>query len=36
MANDRRIWIRFHYYSLPMLLWAAAVGYGLLVLLKQL
>ncbi|MEZ2575087.1 MULTISPECIES: SLC13 family permease [Buttiauxella] len=30
MANDRRIWVRFHYYSLPMLLWAAAVGYGLL------
>ncbi len=30
MANDRRIWLRFHYYSLPMLLWAAAVGYGLL------
>ncbi|MFP2506535.1 anion transporter [Buttiauxella gaviniae] len=36
MANDRRIWIRFHYYSFPMLLWAAAVGYGLLLLLKQL
>ncbi len=30
MANDRRIWWRFHFYSLPMLLWAAAVGYGLL------
>lgn len=30
MANDRRIWWRFHLYSLPMLLWAAAVGYGLL------
>lgn len=30
MANDRRIWVRFHYYSLPMLLWAALVGYGLL------
>ncbi|MCP2003740.1 UNVERIFIED_ORG: di/tricarboxylate transporter [Buttiauxella agrestis ATCC 33320] len=30
MANDRRIWVRFHYYSLPMLLWAATVGYGLL------
>ncbi len=32
MANDRRIWVRFHYYSLPMLLWAALVGYGLLLL----
>ncbi|QMI04654.1 anion transporter [Citrobacter sp. RHB25-C09] len=30
MANDRRIWWRFHLYSLPMLLWAALVGYGLL------
>lgn len=30
MANDRRIWVRFHYYSIPMLIWAAAVGYGLL------
>ncbi|QOV70253.1 anion transporter [Citrobacter sp. BDA59-3] len=29
MANDRRIWWRFHVYSLPMLLWAALVGYGL-------
>ncbi|HCC0889671.1 TPA: anion transporter [Salmonella enterica] len=30
MANDRRIWWRFHFYSLPMLAWAALVGYGLL------
>ena len=30
MAGDRRIWWRFHIYSLPMLLWAALVGYGLL------
>ncbi|WP_039055106.1 anion transporter [Enterobacter sp. Bisph1] len=30
MANNRRIWWRFHLYSLPMLLWAAVVGYGLL------
>lgn len=30
MANDRRIWWRFHLYSLPMLVWAALVGYGLL------
>ena len=30
MAGDRRIWWRFHVYSLPMLLWAALVGYGLL------
>ncbi|ALR76108.1 SLC13 family permease [[Enterobacter] lignolyticus] len=34
MANDRRIWWRFHLYSLPMLLWAAAVGYLLLVCLR--
>ena len=30
MANDRRIWWRFHLYSVPMLIWAALVGYGLL------
>ncbi|HCU0797243.1 MULTISPECIES: anion transporter [Citrobacter] len=30
MANDRRIWWRFHWYSVPMLIWAALVGYGLL------
>ena len=30
MANDRRIWWRFHLYSIPMLLWAMAVGYALL------
>ena len=35
MANDRRIWWRFHLYSLPMLVWAALVGYGLLHLLGQ-
>lgn len=29
MANDRRIWWRFHFYSLPLLLWATVVGYGL-------
>ena len=29
MANDRRIWWRFHWYSVPMLIWAALVGYGL-------
>lgn len=32
MANDRRIWWRFHLYSLPMLVWAALVGYGLFIL----
>ncbi|WP_435929656.1 SLC13 family permease [Dryocola sp. BD613] len=32
MANDRRIWVRFHFYSLPMLLWAALAGYALLLL----
>lgn len=34
MANSRRIWWRFHLYSIPMLLWAALVGYGLLMLLR--
>ncbi|WP_436876055.1 SLC13 family permease [Siccibacter turicensis] len=29
MASDRRIWWRFHLYSLPMLVWAALLGYGL-------
>ena len=33
MAADRRIWWRFHLYSIPMLLWAAATGYGLLLIL---
>lgn len=33
MANDRRIWWRFHLYSIPMLLCAALVGYVLLVIL---
>ncbi|WP_045441193.1 anion transporter [Citrobacter sp. S-77] len=32
MANDRRIWWRFHLYSVPMLIWAMLVGYGLLLL----
>ncbi len=27
MANDRRIWWRFHLYSIPMLLWAVLVEY---------
>lgn len=30
MAGNRRIWWRFHLYSLPLLVWAALVGYGLL------
>ncbi|WP_437888704.1 anion transporter [Phytobacter sp. V91] len=34
MANDRRIWWRFHLYSLPVLLWAALLGYGLLQLIR--
>ncbi|MBJ3591321.1 anion transporter [Salmonella enterica subsp. enterica serovar Saintpaul] len=34
MANDRRIWWRFHVYSVPMLIWAALVGYGLLLLMR--
>ena len=32
MANDRRIWWRFHLWSIPMLLWSAAVGFGLFLL----
>ncbi|KHG49677.1 hypothetical protein T636_A1494 [Enterobacter hormaechei subsp. xiangfangensis] len=28
MANDRRIWWRFHLWSIPMLFWSAAVGFG--------
>ncbi|MEW5559925.1 anion transporter [Enterobacter asburiae] len=34
MTNDRRIWWRFHLYSLPMLLWAALAGFGLLLLVR--
>lgn len=30
MANDRRIWLKFHYYSLPFLAWGALVGWLLL------
>ncbi|QXB23356.1 anion transporter [Lelliottia amnigena] len=29
MANDRRIWWRFHVWSLPMLIWAALIGFVL-------
>ncbi|USR62823.1 anion transporter [Lelliottia amnigena] len=29
MANDRRIWWRFHVWSLPMLIWAALIGFML-------
>ena len=32
MASDRRIWWRFHLWSLPMLVWAAAIGFGLFLL----
>lgn len=32
MAHDRRIWWRFHLWSLPLLVWAALVGYGLFLL----
>lgn len=32
MANDRRIWWRFHLWSLPMLIWAAAIGFGIILL----
>lgn len=34
MANDRRIWWRFHLYSLPLLIWAGALGYGLFLLMR--
>lgn len=34
MANNRRIWWRFHLWSLPMLLWAGLIGYGLHLLLQ--
>lgn len=34
MAKDRRIWWHFHLYSLPMLLWAIGVGWGLLILMR--
>ncbi|AHG18806.1 membrane protein [Chania multitudinisentens RB-25] len=30
MAGDRRIWLHFHYYSLPFLAWAALIGWLLL------
>lgn len=30
MAKDRTVWLRFHFYSLPMLLWAMALGWALL------
>ncbi|MBV4367716.1 SLC13 family permease [Erwinia sp. BNK-24-b] len=30
MAKDRTVWLRFHFYSLPMLAWAAALGWCLL------
>ena len=29
MAGDRRIWWRFHLFSVPMLLWAMLAGFGL-------
>lgn len=32
MANDRRIWWRFHLWSIPMLVWAAAIGFGIFLL----
>lgn len=32
MAHNRRIWWRFHLWSVPMLIWAALVGYGLIIL----
>ncbi|WP_042546480.1 SLC13 family permease [Yersinia aldovae] len=30
MANEPAIWLKFHAYSLPFLLWSALVGWGLL------
>ncbi|MFS2223391.1 SLC13 family permease [Pantoea sp. B65] len=32
MAKDRRIWWHFHLFSIPMLLWAMLVGWGLFLL----
>ena len=32
MAGDRRIWWRFHLYSIPLLIWAALIGYAMLAL----
>lgn len=32
MAHNRRIWWRFHLWSVPMLIWAALIGYGLIIL----
>lgn len=34
MAGDRRIWWRFHLWSLPLLAWAMLVGWGLLWLMR--
>ena len=34
MAKDRSIWWHFHLYSVPMLAWAMAVGWGLLLILN--
>ena len=34
MAGDRRIWWRFHLWSLPLLAWGMLVGWGLLTLLR--
>lgn len=34
MAKDRRIWWHFHLFSIPMLLWAAAVGWLLFLLIN--
>ncbi len=30
MAKDRTAWLHFHFYSIPMLVWATALGWGLL------
>jgi len=35
MAGETDIWWRFHLYSLPLLGWAAAVGYGLILFLSR-
>lgn len=29
MANNRRIWLQFHLYSIPLLAWSAVTGYAL-------
>jgi hypothetical protein len=27
MADERKIWLKFHYFSLPLLVWAGLLGW---------